>query len=46
MYRIFKKIWVSPALLLALSFSFPAVAQQPSCEAIYRQALNDFNADD
>ncbi len=44
MYRIFKKIWVSSALLLALSFSFPAVAQQPSCEAIYRQALNDFNA--
>jgi hypothetical protein len=44
MYRIFKRTWVIPVLLLAVSVSFPAVAQQNSCEAIYRQALNDFNA--
>jgi len=43
-YRIPGKICASSALFLALSFSAPAAAQQISCEAIYRQALNDFNA--
>ncbi|MDZ4678887.1 MAG: hypothetical protein SH848_02125 [Saprospiraceae bacterium] len=43
-HRIPGKIWAVFALFLAVSFSAPAAAQQTSCEAIYRQALNDFNA--
>lgn len=44
MYQIFEKTWTPAGLLLALMFPFSLAAQQTSCEAIYRQALNDFNA--
>ncbi|NUO03403.1 MAG: hypothetical protein HUU01_22555 [Saprospiraceae bacterium] len=44
MYRIFEKTWTIAGVLLALSAALPVVAQQSSCEAVYRQALNDFNA--
>ncbi|MFM9952081.1 MAG: hypothetical protein ACKV1O_29390, partial [Saprospiraceae bacterium] len=44
MYRGFGKGWAAAALFSAFFLPTPIAAQSMSCEAIYRQALNDFNA--
>lgn len=44
MYRSFSKGLAVATLFSAFLLPAPLAAQQMSCEAIYRQALNDFNA--